>query len=103
MLGLPSNIYQPGTLFRPGSSTSEGTCVDAKPITGDLPSIETRGSKDFVVEGGGGVGAIRGSGEVQATSFKLNSTNDVEQAVIPGMDMTLNDKCPSALKSELKA
>ena len=102
VLGLPSNIYQPGMLFGPGSSTSEGTCVDATPITGALPSIETQGSKGFFVEGGGGVGAISGSGEVQATSFKLKSTTDVEQAVIPGMQMELNDKCLRHLHS-LKA
>ena len=56
VLGLPSDIYQPGTLFRPGSTTPEGSCVDATPITGDLPSIEAQGSKGFVVEGGAGLG-----------------------------------------------
>ena len=37
VLGLPSDMYQVGKLFRPGSSSSEGTCVNATPITGELP------------------------------------------------------------------
>jgi formylglycine-generating enzyme required for sulfatase activity len=93
ILNLPNNIYKPGKLFRPDSSSSEGSCIDAEPITGDLPSIEAQGSKGFVVDVGANAGPIGGSVGVQATSFKLKSTTDVEQAVIEGMDMQLNDKC----------
>ena len=50
VLGLPSNMHLPGKLFKPGASSAQGTCVDATPVTGDLPSIEAQGSKGFVVE-----------------------------------------------------
>jgi len=98
VLALPSNMHLPGKLFKPGDSSAQGTCVDATPVTGDLPSIEAQGAKGFVVEGGAGIGVMSGSGEIQATSFKLKSTTDVEQSVIEGFDMTLNERCLQKLR-----
>jgi len=99
VLALPSNMHLPGKLFKPGDSSAQSTCVDATHVTGDLPSIEAQGAKGFVVEGGAGIGVMSGSGEIQATSFKLKSTTDVEQSVIEGFDMTLNEKCLQNLRN----
>jgi hypothetical protein len=101
VLELPSNIYQPGKLFRPGSSSSQGTCVDATPITGELPNVEASGTKGFVTEIGAKGGKAGASVGVKATSFKLKSSTEVEQAVIEGMDMQLNEKCTKHLQGLL--
>jgi hypothetical protein len=85
VLALPSNMHLPGKLFKPGASSAQGTCVDATPVTGDLPSIEAQGSKGFVVEAGVSKGPVGGSGSVQATSFKLKSTTGISYYGYYGM------------------
>jgi formylglycine-generating enzyme required for sulfatase activity len=98
VLALPSNILAPGKLYRPGASSTEGKCVDVVPITGDLPSIEAQGSRGFFVDVGTNSGPVGGGVEVQATSFRLKSTTEVEQVVIEGMDMKLSQKCAQHLQ-----
>ena len=45
VLKLPSSLHKPGELFKPGASTPEASCVDAAPVTGELPSIEAQGGR----------------------------------------------------------
>jgi TPR repeat protein len=98
VLALPSNMHLPGKLFKPGASSAEGTCIDATAVKGELPSIEAQGAKGFVVEAGGRKGPVSGSAGVQATSFQFKSITEVEQSVIEGFDMTLNEKCLQKLR-----
>ena len=99
ILNLPSNMHAPGKLFKPGSTSPMGTCVDAEPVTGELPSIESQGSKGFVVEASANKGIVNASGGVKAKSFKLKSTTNVQHSVIEGFGMELNATCVAKLRA----